>query len=94
MKTPRNNEGEDVARKPNPKIDSEAPAARIAALWGNASRFARAIDKSPSTLQVWLEAGSIPPAYHAEVIAAARRDGKKLKPDHFVDRRLFAAPTA
>lgn len=80
-----------MARKPNPKIDTQAPAARVAALWRSNSAFARAIGKTPSTVQVWLEAGSVPPAYHAEIIAAAKRDRVKLKPDHFVDRRLFAS---
>lgn len=85
-----------MARKPNPKIDPDAPASLVAALWKTNSAFARAIGKTPSTTQVWLEAGAIPPAYHADIIAAAKRDRKNLKPDHFVDRRLFrsVAPAA
>lgn len=83
-----------MARKPNPKIDPDAPASKVAALWGNNSAFARSIGKTPSTTQVWLENGAIPASEHAAVIAAAKRDRKPLKPDHFVDRRLFQSVPA
>lgn len=78
-----------MARKPNPKIDRDAPAWRVASLWGTNSKFARAIGRTPSTTQGWLEKGTIDPEYQPEIIAAAKRDRKPLKPDHFIDRRLF-----
>lgn len=81
-------------KKPNPKIDREAPAWRIASLWGSPSKFARAIERRPSTVQRWLETGSIPFEYHSEVVDAARRDRKALKPADFVDQRAFAKPSA
>lgn len=83
-----------MSRKPNPKIDREAPAWRVASLWGTNSKFARAIGRTPSTTQGWLEKGTIDPEYHPDIIAAAKRDRKKLLPDHFVDRRLFASTPA
>jgi len=81
-------------KKLNPKIDPDAPAWRIASLWETNSKFARALGRTPSTTQRWLEKGTIDPDYHAEIIAAAKRDKKKLPPDAFVDRRLFASTPA
>lgn len=80
-----------MPRKPNPKIDTEAPASRIASLWGTASSFARAIDRPRSTVQDWLESGHVPGDEHKAIVEAAKRDGVKLKPAHFVDHRLFKA---
>lgn len=77
-------------RAPNPKIDREAPAWRVASLWETNSGFARALGRRPSTTQRWLEAGDFPPEVKPEIIAAAKRDKKKLTPDMFVDKRLFA----
>jgi hypothetical protein len=81
-------------RPRNPKIDPEAPASRIAALWGTNSAFARAIGRTPSTTQRWLEAGAVPSEYHEDIVRAAKRDGKRIKPQDFVDQRIFAAPKA
>lgn len=81
-------------RKPNPKIDRDAPAWKVASLWGGNSAFARAIGRTPSTTQRWLEKGSIDAEYHAEIIEAARRDRKALKPADFVDKRLFQRPSS
>jgi hypothetical protein len=78
-------------REPNPKIDRDAPAWRIVSLWGTNSAFARAIGRTPSTTQRWLEKGAIDPEFHEEIIAAAKRDRKPLKADMFVDKRLFAS---
>ena len=76
-------------RKSNPKIDSEAPASVVAGFWDTPSAFARAIGRSPSTVQRWLEKGTIDGRYHGEIMDAARRDRKAIKPEHFVDKRLF-----
>jgi hypothetical protein len=81
-------------RIPNPRIDREAPAFRIAMLWGSNSAFARALGRTHSTTQRWLEAGDIPPDEQPGVIAAAKRDKKKLRPEDFVDRRKFDVPPA
>ena len=81
-------------RQPNPRIDRAAPAFRIAMLWGSNSAFARALGRTHSTTQRWLEAGDIPPDEHESVIAAAKRDKKKLRPEDFVDRRKFNVPPA
>lgn len=83
-----------MARKLHPNIDPAAPAWRVASLWGSNSAFARAIGRTPSTTHDWMIDGLIPQAAHADVIAAAKRDRKPLKPDHFVDRRLFALTPA
>jgi hypothetical protein len=77
-----------MRKNPNPKIDRESPAWRVMSYWGTNSAFARALNRRPSTTQRWLEKGSIDPDYHAEIMAAARRDKKALKPSDFVDPRL------
>ena len=76
-------------RVPDPLIDREAPAYRIAMLWGSMSGFARAIERSTSTVQRWLRKGDIPTDDQESIIAAAKRDKKKLRPEDFVDRRKF-----
>lgn len=81
-----------MRRNADPAIDPQSPASIVAGLWGSNSAFARAIGKTHSTTQKWLQNGAIPAEYHADIVAAARRDGKRLKPTHFVDARLFAAP--
>lgn len=73
----------------HPDIDPDAPAWRVASLWKTNSKFARAIGRSPSTTHEWLVRGVIPHEAHADIIAAAKRDRKPLRPVHFVDRRLF-----
>ncbi len=75
-------------------IDKESPAYRVAMKWGSNSAFARAIGRTHSTTQRWLESGNIPPSEHETIVEAARRDGKKLKPVEFVDARLFDRPAA
>lgn len=77
-----------MARAPNPKIDREAPAWRVMSHWKTNSAFARAIGRTPSTTQRWLEKGTIDGEYHAEIWAAAKRDRKPLKLEDFVDKRL------
>ena len=63
-------------------------------LWGSNLAFARALGRTHSTTQKWLLAGDIPPAEHEAVIAAAKRDKKKIRPEDFVDRRKFDVPPA
>jgi hypothetical protein len=58
-------------------------------LWGSNSAFARALGKTHSTTDKWLRKGRIPPDEEANVIAAAKRDHKRLAHDAFVDKRLF-----
>lgn len=81
-------------RPPNPNIDRDAPAYRIAMLWGSNLAFARALGRTHSTTQKWILAGDIPPSEHENVIAAAKRDKKKLRPEDFIDRRKFDVPPA
>lgn len=82
----------------NPNVDPESPAARIAAKFdknGNprASALAKALCKTPSTVQRWLEKGAIPADDHASVIEAARGLSIAIKPTDFVDQRIFAKPS-
>jgi hypothetical protein len=81
-------------RRKNEAFDREAPAFRIAMLWGSNAAFAAALGRTHSTTQRWLLAGDIPPEYHEDVIAAAKRDKKKLRPEDFIDRRKFDVPPA
>jgi hypothetical protein len=70
-------------------VDRNAPAFLIASKWGGNSGFARALGRSFNTTRRWLESGDIPPSEHEAIIAAAKRDNKKLKPEDFVDKRKF-----
>jgi len=84
-----------MARGPNPNVDPESPAAKIAARFDRnelprASSLAKALGKAPSTVQRWLYMGSIPSENHAEVVRAGRAKGITLKPADFVDPRAFA----
>lgn len=81
-------------RRNNVRFDQEAPAFRIAMLWGSNAAFARAIAKTHSTTQRWLLSGDIPPDEQEGIIAAAKRDKKKLPPDAFIDKRKFDVPPA
>lgn len=71
------------------QIDRDAPAYRIAMKWGSNSAFARAIGRTHSTTQGWLIKGRIPPEEEPNVVAVAKRDGKRLPKDAFVDHRVF-----
>lgn len=86
-------------RPPNPKVDVDAPAAKIAAKFDKkgrprASGLAKAIKRTPSTVQRWLENGTIDGQYHAEIVAAARELRIPIKEADFVDSRVFAKPSA
>lgn len=81
-------------RRNNERFDRESPAFRVAMLWGSNAAFARALGKTHSTTQKWLLSGDIPPSEHEAVIAAAKRDKKKLRPEDFIDRRKFDVPPA
>lgn len=81
-------------RPHNPKVDPESPAAKIAAKFdrkGNprASALAKALGLTPSTVQRWLEKGSIPNDYHPVVVSAGRAAKITLRPEDFVDARAF-----
>lgn len=80
--------------KPNPKIDPDAPAARIAARWPSVSAFARAIEEPRMTVQGWLEKGVFPPEKHEAIVEADRlaKHRPPLKPADFVDSRIFRKP--
>lgn len=69
--------------------DPELPATKIIGKWGSNSRFARSLNKTHSTTARWLASGYVPGEYHAEVMAAAKRDSIILDPVDFVDLRLF-----
>ena len=71
------------------RYDEGAPAFLIMIKWGSISAFAHALGKTPSTVTRWIENGYIFGKFHAEIIAAADRDGKALAPTEFVDMRLF-----
>jgi hypothetical protein len=84
-------------RPPNPNVDPESVAARIASKFdrngqARASGLAKAISRTPSTVQRWLDKGAIPAEAHAEIAAAATRLKIALKPTDFVDERVFARP--
>jgi hypothetical protein len=86
-----------MTRTPNPKYDPESPIAAIVALYPSRSAFARALGRTPSTIQRWLEKGAVDAEYQAEVLAALRRDFPKRRfgPEIFVDQRLKdVAPAA
>lgn len=83
-------------RPPNPKIDPESPAAKLAARFdknGNprASALAKAINRSPSTVQRWLENGTIDGPYHPEIVEASivLKLDPPIRPEDFVDSRMF-----
>lgn len=81
-------------RPPNPKVDPDSPAARIAAKFDKkgrprASALAKAIKRTPSTVQRWLEKGSIDAAYHGEIVTAGRELKIPIKENDFVDSRVF-----
>lgn len=81
--------------KPNPKIDHDSPAAKVAALWPSVSAFCRAIDRPRMTVQGWLEKGHFPAEEHPNIVEAARREKMRaLKPADFVDARIFARPAS
>lgn len=71
------------------QYDEGSPAWRTIMKWGTNARFARALDKTASTTQRWLENGFIPAEYHAAVVTAARRDDIIVRPLDLVDVRLF-----
>lgn len=71
-------------------VDEDGSAARIARLFGNAFRLAKAIGRSSGTVHRWLVNGFIPHEYHAEVWQAAKREGVTLAPIDFVNMRDFA----
>lgn len=84
-------------RPENPKVDPAAPAAIIAAKFDKAGRprasgLAKAIGRTPSTVQRWLEKGSIDAAYYPEIIAAGRTLRVPIKQSDFIDSRMFAKP--
>lgn len=84
-------------RPPNPKVDLESPAAIIAAKFdkkgrARASGLAKAINRTPSTVQRWLEKGSIDAQYHAEIVAAGRELKIAIRETDFVDSRVFEKP--
>lgn len=74
--------------------DPELPATKIIRKWGTNARFARAIGKTHTTTNRWLVNGHIPGEYHALVIGCATRDDIILRPEDFVDLRLFPARDA
>jgi pantetheine-phosphate adenylyltransferase len=85
--------------KRNPKIDPNAPAARMAAKFNKNARptalgLAKALGLAASTVQRWLEKGAIDSDYHQKIVEAARRLGIAIEPTEFVDIRVFAEPDA
>ena len=73
--------------------DEHLPAVKIMRLWGSNARFARAIGRAPSTTMRYIAQGYFvgfdAAGLIADIHAAARRDCIALKPEHFVDLRLF-----
>lgn len=71
------------------QLDEHMPAVKVSRKWGNNSRFARAIGKTPSTTDRWLNSGYIPGPEHAGIVSAAIRDDIVIRPEDFVDLRIF-----
>lgn len=71
------------------KYDEGAPAFLVMKKFGAISAFAQALGKTPSTVTRWIANGYIFGKFHAEIIAAAKRDGITIVPTDFVDMRLF-----
>lgn len=81
------------------KVDPQSPAARIAAKFdkkGNprAAGLANAIGKTASTVQRWLNSGTIDAKYHYRIVIEARARSIKIKPEDFIDSRAFAKPAS
>lgn len=74
-------------------FDEETPAVKIMRKWPSKSAFAAAIGRNPSTTFRYLKQGypvaNDMKALHADIHAAAERDGIELTPEDFVDLRLF-----
>jgi hypothetical protein len=71
--------------------DADNAATKVIAKFGSNSRFARCLGKTHSTTARWLANGHIPGEYHADIVAAAKRESILLEPTDFVDLRLFEA---
>lgn len=71
------------------QLDEHLPAVKCMRKWGNNTRFARAIGKTPSTTDRWLVKGFVPGEEQSGVVRAAARDDIIMRPDDFVDLRIF-----
>lgn len=77
-----------------PRHDPDLPATKVIFKWGSNARFARAIDRAPTTTYRWLNAGQIPLEAMPEVMAAAKRDAVLIEKDDLIDLRLFGETVA
>lgn len=75
-------------------FDEDLPAVKLMRKWPSKSAFAAAIGRNPSTTFRYLKQGypvaNDMKALYSDIHAAAKRDGIELKPEDFVDLRLFA----
>lgn len=76
------------------QLDEQMPAVKIMRKWGSNARFARAIEKTPSTTDRWLVSGWVPGSEVPAIVAAAERDDIIVRPADFVDMRLFETASA
>ena len=74
-----------------PTIDRTRPAAIIADRFGGLSAFAKALDKTPSTVHRWLASGLIPSRHQAAVLEAAKRNRVKLRAQDFIPAETVSA---
>lgn len=77
-----------------PDFDDHLPAVKIMRKWGSNAAFANALGRAPSTTFRYLKQGypvaNDMRALYGDIHTAAKRDGIELKPEDFVDLRLFA----
>lgn len=71
------------------QLDEHMPAVKVMRKWGTNARFARAIEKTPSTTDRWLVNGWFPGNEVPGIIEAARRADIIIRPTDLVDMRLF-----
>jgi hypothetical protein len=69
-------------------------AQRVISKFGGQSRLAGLLGKTPSTVQYWANAGTIPAKWHSQLLALAKEQGIELYPGDFVDITLPALQSA
>lgn len=65
-------------------------AQRVIRKFGGQSHLAHLLDRTPSTIQYWANAGTIPAKWQGRLLALAKEQGIELYPGDFVDVTLPA----